>query len=396
MSTTGALPSPALSAWGMALLAGALGVLWLLIALLRARLEPQEKGLADGVLRTQPSTPHSAEEDDAHEFSVGARVRFHSLLKTPELNERHGVVLRYDRSCGRFVVRREVALAGESLNVTVKAANMRGAPPPASLAEVQAIVETAPRGARVTLPRGEVAAGASAAEAGGGAVLELKSAITLAGMGSRSGGTVLNFGVAVGEDVVGELVELAGLHVVGAVEVSPRDVARVKLTKIAITAPLDAPALILDEISTIVPPDSEASGRVLLDECWVRGGRKGVEINVVGCVLRHCRIQGAANYGIHANANFSIEGCTIGDCGKSGRGGGILTRAECTQLRQINGRNENRIQRDATDTAYSGYIPNCRGCVGQCTCTAMLALANLPVIRWAGQGLGKWQHLLEM
>jgi len=50
------------------------------------------------------------------------------------------------------------------------------------------------------------AAGAEAWAAEGG-TLQLRRAITIAGMGCRSGGTVLHFGVTVGPEVEGELLE---------------------------------------------------------------------------------------------------------------------------------------------------------------------------------------------
>ena len=51
-------------------------------------------------------------------------------------------------------------------------------------------------------------------------------------------------------------------------------------------------------------------------------------------------------YGVQSNANFSIEACVIGECGGSGRGGGVLTRAGVTQLRGTNGVNENKVTLD--------------------------------------------------
>ena len=164
---------------------------------------------------------------------LGSRVEFHGLQKAAPLNGTYGVVLR--ESAGRFAVRKEVAHADDAASVMVRAYNLRAAPPLDSLAAVQRLVDAAPTGARVTLPCGEVMlraplraaepaaepcraigiesdAGAAdqaaaeeaaeAAEAEGGTLL-LSRAITLAGMGCRSGGTVLHFGVTVGPEVQG-------------------------------------------------------------------------------------------------------------------------------------------------------------------------------------------------
>ena len=131
---------------------------------------------------------------------------------------------------------------------------------------------------------------------------------------------------------------------------------------------------------------------MLLEDCWVRGGTVGVEISVVGCTMRRCRVQGAGSYGVYAHATFSIEACTIGDCAKFGRGGGILARAGCIEVRQ-DGRNENRVQRDASDKGYLGYNPDCRGCTGRCVCSARFVMGDLPSIKWGKQGLGRWQHM---
>ena len=167
---------------------------------------------------------------------LGSRVEFHGLQKAALLNGSYGVVLRRE-SAGRFAVRKEIAGADEAASVMVKASNLRAAPPLDSLAAVQRLVDAAPAGARVTLPRGEVplraraaseptaeprravdvesdADAADQAEAGDqvekveaaeggtqGGTLLLSRALTLAGMGCRSGGTVLHFGVTVGPEV---------------------------------------------------------------------------------------------------------------------------------------------------------------------------------------------------
>ena len=180
---------------------------------------------------------------------VGSRVQFVGLRTTADLNETYGVVLRYDDDCGRYAVRKEIALSGQPHTVTARAANLRSVRPLETLAELQQLVDSAPAGARVTLPRGTVSATAAAATApaadapiaasgdavgagagkavgaaGGGLVLS--SAISLAGMGCRAGGTILRFGVAVGEHVEGELVSLSGLHLHGALDVSTAPVGR--------------------------------------------------------------------------------------------------------------------------------------------------------------------------
>ena len=343
-------------------------------------------------------------EKDLIDRLLGERVEIHGLRHAPELNNTFGVALRYDQDTRRFAVRKELARADEAATVTVRAENLRAAPRRDVLAELQQLVDAAPAGARVTLPRGKVALAAGDSADATGATLVIKTALTLAGMGSRTGGTVLGFGVEVGDDVVGDLVELSGLHVNGALDVSPGDVRRVRLSKVSVTAPADEKtALYVDEIGRRIPKPSEAfaDGRVVLEDCWVRGGDVGVWINAVGCTLRRCRVQGAASYGVRANATFAVEGCTIGDCAKSGKGGGILTRAApdgVTQVRAPNGINENRIQRDQYDKGYKGYNPDCLGCVGRCTCSAVMAMAGLfggagPISWGDGPGLGRWQKL---
>ncbi|KAL3918657.1 MAG: hypothetical protein SGPRY_005929 [Prymnesium sp.] len=310
--------------------AGAIALIWLAVRRRQrgSRLaKPPSPGEEHPSLRSTKDALATSIRCEPTSLSAGTRVQFHGLVKAAELNGTYGVVIRFDKSISRFEVRKEVALPGESCEVIAKTSNLQRAQPHADLQAVQRVVDTAPAGARVTLHRGKVEAHAAEQEQSSVDVLTINSAITLAGMGSRSGGTVLGFGICIGPEVAGELVGLCGIHINGAVEVSPRQVSQLKLTKVAITAPADAPALIIDEISSRVPPETECLQRVLLDECWVRGGKVGVEINAVGCTLRRCRIQEASTFGIHANANFSIEGCTIGDCGKSGRGGGILSRA---------------------------------------------------------------------
>ena len=344
------------------------------------------------------------------QVSVGSRVQFHDLLKAPALNDTFGVVVRHE--AGRLAVRKEVTHSlDESPVVMVRTANLREVPRRQTLSALQELVDSAPAGAKVTLPRGMVALDEDAESN----TLVLNKALALHGMGSRAGGTALSFCVEVGDEVVGERVELCGLHIRGeprrstsaVVDVAPRDVRRVLLRDVAISAPSTntragskgeaSPALFLDEISPSVPSDfSEAAGRILLEDCWVRGGGNGVVINAVGCQFRRCRVQGAQTFGVRANATFSISQCTIGKCATGGSiGGGILARASVIEVRR-NGFNENRVQRDQNDKDYGGYQRvDCRGCKpNQCTCSAMMAMAlasGHSLIKWGSQGAGKWQ-----
>ena len=330
-------------------------------------------------------------------IAVGTRVEFIGLQKAPDLNGTYGVV--YDSAAGRFAVRKEVSSAGEErTNLTVKASNIRPAAPLDSLAALQRLVDAAPQGARITLARGLIEATDGTTDGAARATLLLQKAITLTGMGCRNGGTVLGFGVIVGDEARGSLLELSGMHIRGAVDISPKDITRLRLCKLAVSAPRDVVALYIDEIAAKIPSSQakEADGRVLLDECWIRGGSTGVRINAVGCVMKRSRVTGAGSFGVQSMAHISVEACTIGECAKDGPpGGGILARAGCTQLRGSNGMNMNRVQRDHADNNYSGYV-DCRGCVGRCTCTAMYALPQLMgegLVQWGRPGKGKWQNV---
>ena len=394
------------------------------------------------------------EEEPSHDsFPSGSRVQFHGLQKAQALNGAFGVVLRYEASSERFVVRKEVARSDEAPTVTVKGLNLTTAPPLTTLAALQRLIDSAPAGARVNLARGtvssgeepvagaaEAGAGAEAATGGGGAegeeeegrgVLVLPRAISLCGVGSRSGGTVLAFCIAASDDCEGELLELLGFHCHGTpsspsgavVDIAPRDVQRVRMRDVSITAPAMPPrpangpppsardaaagfvGLYVDEIARRVPHEAEGgpSGRVTLEECWVRGGKYGVCINAVGVRMRRCRVTAAGSFGIKANATFAIEQCTIGQNATSDRiGGGILSRTSVVEVRSANGFNENRVQRDQTDEGYLGYQKvDCRGCpAGRCNCTAMMALAMMSgesLIRWdtgdPTRPEGRWQKL---
>ena len=256
-------------------------------------------------------------------------------------------MLRFDAASSRFVVRKEIAAADEAPTVTVRSSNLRPARRPyASPAALQELLDKAPVGARVTLARGAVedepaaAADDSSSSSSGSSsskptastkqpTLVIRKAITLSGMGGKTGGTLLKCNVEV-DDAIGECVELSGLHIHGTVDLAPRDVTRVRLSRVHVTAPPShtTPALFLDEIGRKIPDREAASlaNRVLLEDCWVRGGSVGVHINAVGVVLRRCRIQNAESFGVHANASFAIEACTIGMCAKSGRAA-ALSRA---------------------------------------------------------------------
>jgi len=199
--------------------------------------------------------------------------------------------------------------------------------------------------------------------------------------------------------VRGECIELCGVHILGTLDVAPWDVQRVRLVRVSVSAPLGSstPAVMIDEIGLKMPTGEAGRGRVLLDEVWVRGGKSGVMLNAVGGYLRNCRVQDSATYGVHANALFAIENCTIGHCAKSGRGGGILARGKCVQVREATGLNENRVQRDAIDKGYGGYSDDCQSsCIGRCTCTALYAFAmamTTELITWDYGGTGKWRAI---
>lgn len=354
---------------------------------------------------------------------MGQRVELCGLTRAAHLNGTFAIALRYDATSHRYAVRRELSVDVEgAAPLNVKAEHLRAVPRLASLAEVQAMIDGAPPGARLTLPRGAVeavatsdadaaaplAAAATPADGrpksggggvgggNGGAALVIRRAIRLGGMGCRVGGTVLRCSIRVDEDACGDLVEISDVHVGGTVDVAPWDVRSVRLVRLAVTAPPtlddDEPAVRIDEISTRVPKPAEASGRVLLQDCWVRGGGIGVRIGAVGALLRGCRVQGALAFGVLATARIAIDSCVIGSCAA----GGIAARAGVDQHRTASGMNSNRVQRDHNDRGYAGYVDGCMGCVGRCTCAAMYAFAALAGgdqsgIRWRPQGAGKWQ-----
>lgn len=426
-------------------LAGSVGLAWLLLRcnVWRSRLalpghdkltplKPEEALAAQetALQPPQPEEPVTAEGGHHEQHRPGARVQFRGLCSAPELNGACGVVHHYDPDIDRFAVRKEVAREDEPMAVMVKASKLRPAPPHDSLAALQRLVDAAPAGSRVTLPRGTVSADADAAEAPTtkgdepkgdepkgdepGALI-LRTAITLSGMGSRSGGTVLNFSVVFGPEMTGDVVELSELHVRGTVDVTPEDVRRVRLVRVCITAPMDKPhALLLEEIGWADPPKGGVEERVLLEGCWLRGGNAGVVVSAAGVTLRGCRIQGAGTFGVLAKPTFAhvrVEGCTIGDCAKSGWGGGILSRAGVTQLGPPL---ENRIQTDQYDKGYSGYRQYGQNHQAGCVCCAgayQYAYARAeglseaaaleqaqggpirPTIKWGQMGKGLWQNM---
>ena len=402
---------------------------------------PQQEQTEDPDIGDELPEEHQQEEEPSHpSFPSGSRVRFHSLQRAPQLNGTFGVVLRYEQSSERFVVRKEVACVDEVPTVTVKGVNLSTAPAHRTLADVQALIDAAPAGARVALPRGKVGEavavnviGASDGQAAAvpdasvaSGTLVLPRAITLCGVGSRHGGTDLACCIQAGDECEGELLELCGLHCHGTpstsggavVDIAPRDIQRVVLRDVSISAPqVDAATanssasfvgcvgLYLDEISRKVPRDAEGgpSGRVTLEDCWVRGGKTGIVINAVGVRMRRCRVSGAGGFGIRASATIAIEGCTIGGCASAARvGGGILSRTSVVEVRSANGMNENRVQRDQADRGYAGYQKvDCRGCpAGRCNCTALMALAMMngeSLIKWdqsdPSRPEGRWQKL---
>jgi hypothetical protein len=75
--------------------------------------------------------------------------------------------------------------------------------------------------------------------------------------------------------VEGELLELSGFHANGQIDISPWDLQQLRLTKLSVRAPPGAPAVHLDEIALSPRPAAEAPARLLMDECWVRGGNLG-------------------------------------------------------------------------------------------------------------------------
>ena len=270
--------------------------------------------------------------------------------------------------------------------VTRSAANLRPAPPLDGPYGAGAGRRGAGGRARDAAARTISAPPAAASSTAAPIALRLPRALTLAGVGSKTGGTVLSgFSVVVGEEVDGGgLLELVGFHVSGgAVDVSPMELSRVRLSDVSVTAPAGTmAALYIDEIGTQLLGRAEEEERVLLDGCWVRGGVNGVVVNAVGCTLRHCRAQGAAQYGVHANASVALEACTVGGCGKAG----VLARAGLTELRSAGGINENRIQRDAWDKSYNGFSATSNA--NACACTSFFQFAQAYSMMQGG-GIGK-------
>ena len=319
-------------------------VAWLLLRFWDKRRDSTSRSTQERLSPEAEQAVLTEPEDDTAALAVGTRVQLCGLLKKPEYNGTFAVIIREDKSSSRVTVRREIAKRNEPPTITVKASNLIAAPILDSLAAVQQLVDAAPPGARVTLARGHVTAGDGDLTPGGddSPTLVLKSAISLVGMGSRSRGTELGFSVETDSGLVGDVLELAGLHITGSVDISPRNLARLRLANVSISVPSrdnGQPALYLDEICAVPRRDDlPGTERVLMEDCWVRGGAVGVRINAVGVLMRRCRVTNAATWGIHSNALFTIDGCTIGDCGKvTQRGGGIVSRAGCTLLRGDNG-----------------------------------------------------------
>ena len=349
-------------------------------------------------------------------------------------------MLRYEQSSERFVVRKEVACVDEVPTVTVKGVNLSTAPAHRTPADVQALIDAAPAGARVALPRGKVGEavavnviGASDGQAAAvpdasvaSGTLVLPRAITLCGVGSRHGGTDLACCIQAGDECEGELLELCGLHRHGTpstsggavVDIAPRDIQRVVLRDVSISAPqVDAATanssasfvgcvgLYLDEISRKVPRDAEGgpSGRVTLEDCWVRGGKTGIVINAVGVRMRRCRVR--LVQGALASVQVRPSPSRVAPSAAARRplaSAVASSRTSVVEVRSANGMNENRVQRDQADRGYAGYQKvDCRGCpAGRCNCTALMALAMMngeSLIKWdqsdPSRPEGRWQKL---
>ena len=49
---------------------------------------------------------------------------------------------------------------------------------------------------------------------------------------------------------------------------------------------------------------------------------------------------------------------------------------------------------------YNGYRPDCRGCIGTCTCSALMydyeRAAGKGLIKWGTPGQGLWQHMGQL
>lgn len=262
-------------------------------------------------------------------FPTGSCVRFRGLRSAQSLNGRTGTVTGFLEDSSRFVVQKDVAYAGEARSVNVKGANLDLLPLKSlKLEQLQTMIESAPAGATVSIPRGEV-------NCTSGDVLKIKAAITLIGSGVQT--SVLKCPVVVDDGVAGDRLQLSRFAVLGhSVRIAGAKLGRVVLSQIKIDVPHDGSgrgedALVLDHIG---------GGHVLVKDCNITGGADGVMINARNVTLKGCHIVGAASRGVFANPSFVVEDCTIMGCG----GYGMKTRSGCTR------RGDNRIQAGPWDS----------------------------------------------
>ena len=175
-------------------------------------------------------------------------------------------------------------------------------------------------------------------------------------MGGKTGGTLLKCNVEV-DDAIGECVELSGLHIHGTVDLAPRDVTRVRLSRVRDRTALTChAALFLTRSAEDPRPRGGEFGQPRGNGGL--GARRlcDVHINAVGVVLRATRYRTPSRLAC-TRMRALRRGVHMSMCARSGRA--ALSRAR-TANRYAGTATSMRIGCSAMRTRYSGYSGDCR------------------------------------
>ena len=234
-----------------------------------------------------------------------------------------------------------------------------------TVAELQALLDIAEPGSRVTFPRGVFTSPRRAVE------LQIRKPLWVDGAGAAvcfnpqqkmvPTGTTLICLLVVTDEVEGALVRLSNFQSLAPVRLHSSRLERMVLSKVKIDCMLgrtanrpdvdcanvdaNVDALELHGVCSRRKNQARRTDRVLLEDCEVLGGSDGVFINSADCTLRRCRITGAHHRGIFANQEFTIEDSTVEECG----GYGMKMRSGCKQL------GRNTIQDGPWDEMTAGF-----------------------------------------
>ena len=230
-----------------------------------------------------------------------------------KLNGVLGYVVNYDKKKQRYVFEKLVTSFDDArAKVLVKKVNIAMVAPnedplkDRTIGELQALIDAAPRKARISLPPLEFRHRYGDARS----LIIRKDAFALVGKCPREVPSTIFDGFGLNAIVDGPLT-LGRIDVHGTVHLTCH---RAAFSRLRVDGPFASDALTLSSTHHQTDDDKEDDkADFALDDCFVEGGDNGLVLEVPA-VLRNCTILGAKKIGVLAKCDVSLNTCIIQFC----------------------------------------------------------------------------------